>query len=580
MACCPFHQEKTPSFSVNPAKGFYKCFGCDKGGTVFDFLMEMENISFPEAIKRVAEFSGYLLPVPISDASHKRSQKRREEKKLLAEQVIELNQVAMEFWERELNGSSSKAKAARDYLEQRGIPEDISRQFRIGFSPDSWNALLPVLRDFGADEKLIAQSGLVSVNQEKDRTYDRFRGRIMFPVLDINGRPVAFGARSVSPGDEPKYLNSPETPAYVKGNHLYGLFQTKDAIKRSRFVILVEGYMDLIALFRHGITNVAASLGTAFTDAQARLLTRFTERVVINYDGDDAGIKAARRAVEHLLPLDFDIKVLVLPDGKDPDDFVREFGPKRYSQLRGMALPFLHFCFDAASANRDLKDPKQKAEAVEEILPLITRIRNTVRRRETFVRAMDHFGIDDDGVRLELWAAVRDGNGRLEPVTKDAFMRSSGLSETIAERDLLRCLAADAMVRQAVIPRLEPSDYEHLADSRIFEAFIAQHHSGRDLTRDEILGIGEWDEAEAGRIADIFDAIPENVDTEALLRRAEECLRGLRDMAINDRVLELTRQIAIAEQMGDMAAVAALIGEKTELERMRRSLCHRSASFL
>ena len=282
MACCPFHQEKTPSFSVNPSKGFYKCFGCGKGGTAFNFLMEMEGLNFPEAVKRVAEISGVMLPEPVDDASYERSKKVREEKKQVADQVIELNQVALEYWENELQGKSKKAKEARAYLEQRGISEEIQKQFRMGFSPDGWDGLLGVLRDFGADEKLIAISGLVSVNEEKERVFDRFRGRIMFPVLDVNGRPVAFGARAMG-DDQPKYLNSPETPAYTKGEHLYGLFQGKEEIRKRKFGILVEGYLDLIALAQFGITNVAASLGTAFTPEQSKLLSRcllYTSRCV------------------------------------------------------------------------------------------------------------------------------------------------------------------------------------------------------------------------------------------------------------------------------------------------------------
>lgn len=352
MACCPFHQEKTPSFSVNPGKGFYKCFGCGKGGTAYNFLMEMEGLNFPEAVKRVAEISGVMLPEPVDDVSYERGKKQREEKKQIAEQVIELNQVALEYWEKELQGKSKKAKQAREYLETRGISDEIQKQFRVGYSHDSWDGLLGVLRDFGADDKLIIQSGLVSVNEEKERTFDRFRGRIMFPVLDVNGRPVAFGARSLDPDDQPKYLNSPETPAYTKGEHLYGLFQARDEIRKKKFAILVEGYLDLIALAQFGITNVAASLGTAFTPEQSKLLSRFAEKVVINYDGDSAGIKAARRAIEHLLPQEFDIKVLVLPDGKDPDDFIRENGTDAYNEARGKATAFLRFALEAAGHSR------------------------------------------------------------------------------------------------------------------------------------------------------------------------------------------------------------------------------------
>src|SRR5687767_10055471 len=368
MGCCPFHDEKTPSFSVSPTKGFYKCFGCGKGGNAYTFLMEMEGLNFPEAIRRVAEISGVPLPEPVDDKQFQKSKKKREEKKQLSDQVIELNQIALEFWETELQSKSAKAKAAREYLESRGVSEEIQKQFRIGFSPDSWNALLDHLKEKVSDERLIEQSGLVSVNEEKERVFDRFRGRIMFPVLDVNGAPIAFGARAMG-DDQPKYLNSPETPAYVKGRHLYGLFQSKDAIRHKKFAILVEGYLDLIALVQHGVPNVVASLGTALTPEQSKLLGRFCKKVVINYDGDLAGIGAARRAVEVMLPIDFEIKVLVLPDGKDPDDFIRENGTEAYNRARGSALPYLDFVLDSAIRERNLANAKQKAEAIEDVLP-------------------------------------------------------------------------------------------------------------------------------------------------------------------------------------------------------------------
>jgi DNA primase len=340
MACCPFHQEKTPSFSVNPSKGFYKCFGCGKGGTAFNFLMEMEGLNFPEAVKRVAEISGVMLPEPVDDEQYVQTKKKKEEKKKLADEVIDQNRFAMEFWQSELQ--EKRAKAAREYLEKRGISIETQKAFRVGYSPDTWDSLLNFLKEKGADEKLIEQSGLVIRHEERDSLYDRFRGRIMFPVLDVDGDPVAFGARAMG-DDQPKYLNSPETPAYVKGQHLYGLFHSKNEIRQKKFAILVEGYLDLISLFENGITNTAASLGTAFTPEQSKLLSRFTKRIVINYDGDDAGIKAARRAIEHLLPQDFEIKVLVLPNGQDPDDFVRQNGADAYNEARGKAESCIDF---------------------------------------------------------------------------------------------------------------------------------------------------------------------------------------------------------------------------------------------
>ena len=579
MACCPFHQEKTPSFSVNPSKGFYKCFGCGKGGTAFNFLMEMEGLNFPEAVKRVAEICGVMLPEPIDDESYERGKKKREEKKQLADQVIELNQVALEFWEKELQGKSKKAKETRAYLEQRGISEDVQKQFRIGFSPDSWDGLLSVLRDFGADDKLIEQSGLVSVNEEKDRVYDRFRGRIMFPVLDVNGRPVAFGARALSPDDQPKYLNSPETPAYTKGEHLYGLFQSKDEIRKKKFAILVEGYLDLIALYQFGVTNVAASLGTAFTPEQSKLLSRFTKSVVINYDGDQAGIKAARRAIEHLLPQEFDIKVLVLPDGKDPDDFIRENGKKVYNEFRGNAEPYLAFSLRAATTGRNIANAKQKAEAIEDFLPVITAIRNHIQQRESFDQAMEYFHIDDAGLKRELWNSVtKDNRGDTRSITH-RVSRAARSKITVAERKLLELLVFDKELRDTIFPIFEPSDFEDLATAELFQAFIAIHAEGHEIEPETLMNHVGDDEMSldlaqqllsAGRKRDAGDAI------DVVLHDAEKCVFALREMAIANRITELSREAVLAQQTNDARRVNELALEQLGLEKIRRELQRRT----
>ncbi|MFN0139097.1 MAG: DNA primase [Pyrinomonadaceae bacterium] len=578
MACCPFHQEKTPSFSVNPVKGFYKCFGCGKGGTAFNFLMEMEGLNFPEAVRRVAEISGVMLPEPIDDASYERGKKQREEKKQIADQVIELNQVALEFWENELQGKSAKAKAAREYLSARGISDEIQKQFRIGYSPDSWDALLGTLRDFGADEKLISQSGLVSVNEEKERVFDRFRARIMFPVLDINGRPVAFGARSIDPKDEPKYLNSPETPAYVKGEHLYGLFQSRDEIRKKKFAILVEGYLDLIALAQFGVANVAASLGTAFTDAQARLLHRTTDRVVINYDGDDAGIKAARRAIEHLLPQDFDIKVLVLPGGKDPDDFIREHGKTEYDKARGNAASYLRFALEASVKGRNISNARQKAEAIEDFLPVIGAIRNNIQRRESFDQAMTFFHIEDAGLKRELWdslAKMRSGDHIGIQAVTQRVSRAARAKITVAERRLLELLVFDSELRNTIIPSLEPSDYENLATAELFEAFIAIHAEKRNIEPETLMNHLGDDEAMldlAHRLLTGKRQRGESDPIDNVLNEAENCVFSLRSMAIANRITEISRAAAAAEQSGDRDRASELTFEQLELEKIRRSL--------
>lgn len=582
MACCPFHQEKTPSFSVNPAKGFYKCFGCGKGGTAFNFLMEMEGLNFPEAVKRVAEMSGYMLPELEDDESFARSKKAREEKKHLADQIIELNQVALDFWVKELAGKGKDAKAARAYIAERGLSDTTIENFRLGFLPDKWDSLLGLLRDFGADDKLIAQSGLVSVNEEKERLFDRFRGRVMFPVLNVSGKPVAFGARAIKPDDNPKYLNSPETAAYTKGDNLYGLFQAKDAIRRKGFVILVEGYLDLIALVENGVDNVVASLGTAFTDAQAKLLSRFTRRIVINYDGDSAGTKAARRAIELLLPHDFDIKVLVLPDGKDPDDFIRQNGEAAYSALRGRATPFLQFALAAATEGRKLSNAKQKAEAVEDFLPVIATIRNHVQQRESFDQAMDFFGIDDAALRRELWQSSTGKTAPHLPRTdpKRSISRSARAKVTVAEKNLLKILVHDRELASTILPQLEVSDYENLATAELYEAFIAISEKGDVVSPESIVEHLDGDEATLEMAREILTARKFREDDEAIdeaLAEAENCVFALRNMAIRNRVDEISREAAIAERENDTATLTRLVEEQLNLEKIRRTLESKNA---
>jgi DNA primase len=577
MGCCPFHQEKTPSFSVNPNKGFYKCFGCGKGGTAFNFVMEMEGLNFPEAVRRVAEISGVPLPEPVDDGQYQKSKERREKKKQLSEQVIELNRIATEFWESELQAKNKKAQAAREYLESRGITKDTQNEFRIGFAPDSWDSLLNLLREKGADEKLIEQSGLVSVNEEKERVFDRFRGRIIFPVLDVNGSPVAFGARAM--GDEqPKYLNSPETPAYVKGQHLYGLFHSRESIRLKKFAILVEGYLDLIALFQHGITNVAASLGTAFTAEQSKLLSRFTKKVVINYDGDSAGIKAARRAIEELLPNDFEIKILVLPDGQDPDDFVRANGTEGYNEARGRAVPFLNFTLDSAAKGRSLTNAKHKAEAIEEVMPVLTVIKNPIQKRESFDQAMEFFRVEDQALKRDLWHTVKNaGQSDTGQIRKQA-RRAAQVKITVAEHHLLELLAHDAELRGQILPVLEESDYEALATAPVFRAMYSIDANGFEMTLENLLERLPDDEIAADFVPLLMMGEPKREPGEVIdevLHEAENCVLSLRSMAIQNRIHEVSQELLAAERTGSTEAVNQLVAEQLELSKMKQSLLSR-----
>ena len=583
MGCCPFHQEKTPSFSVNPAKGFYKCFGCGKGGNAFTFLMEMEGLNFPEAIQRVAEASGVPLPEPIDDRQYEQNKKRKEEKKQLSDQVIELNKIALEFWESELLGEGGKGKksksekdrkAAKDYLEQRGITDEIIKQFRIGYSPDSWDSLLNHLKEKGADEKLIEQSGLVSVNEEKDRVFDRFRGRIMFPVLDVNGNPVAFGARAMG-DDQPKYLNSPETPAYVKGQHLYGLFQSKDAIRQKKFAILVEGYLDLIALYQFGITNVAASLGTAFTPEQSKVLRRFTKSIVVNYDDDTPGRNAAQKAIKELLNSRFEIKVLVLPGGQDPDDYIRANGADAYSELRGRAKPFNEYIFQNSVRYRDLSMPIQRMQVVEELLPYVVAVPVDNERRIFFDEVMRECRVTDQLVQKELWSKVRDGLPAESEKFRKFLKSRLGPKITVAEQHLLELLTHDRELLEAVLPVLEESDYETLATAPIFRALFTIRDKKADLNLDSLLHHADDEELAADFIPLLMMGESKRAEGEVIdnvLHEAENCVLSLRSMAIQTRLHDVSQELLAAEQAGDQPRVDHLVVEHLELSKMRRSL--------
>ncbi|NNE65687.1 MAG: DNA primase [Pyrinomonadaceae bacterium] len=587
MACCPFHDEKTPSFSVNANKGFYKCFGCGKGGNVFTFLMEIEGVSFPDAVRTVAEKSSVPLPEPVDDKAYARSKKKKEEGDREKKRVIELNKIALNFWEENLYADNHQSKAAVEYLEGREIDSETIKEFRIGFAPDSWDTILNLLKKEGFDEKLIRDSGLVTVNEDKDSVYDRFRGRIIFPVLDINGDPVAFGARTLGSG-EPKYLNSPETPAYIKGEHLYGLFHNSTEIRRLKYSILVEGYLDLIALYQFGVKNCVASLGTALTDKQAKLLGRFARKVAVNYDGDSAGIKAAKRAIETFLSQDFEIKVLVLPDGNDPDDYIRSEGFEAYKdQHKNHALPYLQFVLETIVRERNISVPKEKAAAIEDVIPVLTAVRNTVERRETLKQVLRYMQIDDRVLEDHVWNEINKRIDRFvrspderapDEKIKRLVLRQSALKVTVAEQRLLELLIHDSELRKIIFPEMEKTDWEPLGTAPIFEALIELEENGIENIGQSLLEMTDDDETAHELVPTLLMSDAHRDEDEAIdevLFEAENCAARLRSMAIERRILDISRELAFAEQANDQDSLDRLVAEQIELAKLKREIENR-----
>src|SRR5438876_3113220 len=564
VARCPFHKETKPSFSVNPAKEIFYCFGCQKGGSVFNFVMEIERVTFPEAIKIVAEKSGVPLPKLIDDSRFEARQRE-------SDQVIELNQWALQWWETQLENKTAPAKAAREYLKDRGITEETIKTFRLGFAPDAWDALSTHLRQKGASQEQLERSGLV-VKKEEGGSYDRFRGRLIFPVFDAQGKPIAFGGRTLDPEGEPKYLNSPETTTYTKGRHLFGLNLTRDEIRKQGFAILVEGYLDLIVPYQFGVRNLVASLGTALTPEQVKLIGRFARKVVVNYDGDRAGVQAAKRAIETILAEDLEVKVLVLPDNADPDDFIRKYGVTEYQQRRGEAQPHIQFVIDQAVLDLSLHNPADKAAAVEETLPFVRAVRSRIQRREYFDMVMDSLRVQPEE-RHELWQRIR-GGASIDAAAVQEVIRPAARA-TVAEERLLGLLLAHEELRKIFLPRLEASDTDDLATAPIFRALIKLSEAGSEINFDSLS-----EETAGGSAAtDVLPRLIMNESAESFdesLATAESCLSTLHLMKLDRRIDELRSEAAEAERSGDTEGRDRLALELLELSKQRGSFLLRA----
>ncbi len=564
MACCPFHKEKTPSFSVSPTKEIFYCFGCHKGGSVFNFVMEIERVAFPEAIKIVADKIGMPLPKLVDDS---RFEARRQE----SDEVVQLNSWALDWWQQQLE-SSAEGRIARDYLIQREITDETQKTFRLGYAIDSWDALSSHLRQKGATQQQIERSGLVAKKEDNDRSWDRFRGRLMFPVFDHQGRPIAFGGRTLK-NDDAKYINSPETAAYVKGRHLFGLNLTRDEIRRQGFAILVEGFLDLIVPYQFGVRNIAASLGTALTQDQVKLLSRFARKVVVNYDGDRAGVQAAKKSIEILLAEDLEVKVLVLPDNADPDEYIRKFGVTEYQRRRAQAQPHIQFVIENALRGRNLHRPAEKAEAVEEVLPYIRAVSSSVQKREYFDMAMDALRITDPALRREFWISLR-----LRSPHVDAKQRLEGRHQatpTIAEQRMLELLFADERKRDEILAILRPEDYEDLMTAPIFRAVIDLTRNGERVDFDSLCQKTEPENISPSLIATVMMGDSGKWDTRELHATNQsltpaECVFSFRVMKVQDQIEQLKSELAEAERAEDAERVAALSNEFMLLSQKRQ----------
>ena len=531
---CPFHKEKTPSFSVHAARQFFNCFGCHEHGDVFTFIQKIENVGFSEAVRTVAQKCG--IPLPKREfASPEEAAEHRQRGKLL-----DLHETATTWFEEQLR--SPEGARAREYLSGRGLSSDGITKFRIGYAPDSFRALGERLQPL-ADPETLRASGLFSWKDQEDGSpgplYSRFRKRIMFPIANEAGRVIAFTARTLETGEKagPKYLNSPETPLYSKSHVLFNLDKARQAIRHDGGVVLVEGQMDCISVFLAGIPNVIATSGTAFTEMQVRLLRRYATRVIVNFDPDTAGANAAEKSIALLTQEGFDVQVLTLPAGLDPDRFVRDRGPRAYVDALRAAPSFQDYLIDRARQLFPGRDPKSKTEALNFLLPHIRRIPSRIARDAFAIDAAQALGIDSALVRAELKEAAakrRDSiSSHAQPLTH-------------AERILLQAFSAPRSSEAYIVA--EGAAHQHEPDFASMRSDVremVEQLRARPDGADPLAAI--TDPAHRQLLAELFLSIH---DTEPEPDEVDAAVLAIRRQGIEHEQRQLRADLERAERAG------------------------------
>jgi DNA primase len=546
---CPFHSEKTPSFSVSATKQFYYCFGCGAGGDVFKFVMEMEKTTFPESVRAVAEKCGIAIPRAKERTPEERQQNQQRTS------LVELHREAAAFFVQQLN-ATPEGRAAKGYLLDRGLDSEAMARFGIGFAPSGGEALLRAFKQ-KYPEKALEASGLFSRDQN-GRLFDRFRRRVMFPIANDSGKIVAFGGRALG-DDLPKYLNSPETPIYTKSNILYHLDRAKEALRQRDFAVLVEGYMDAIAVARAGISNVVASCGTSLTEPQVKLLSRFTRRIIVNYDPDTAGQAATERSLAILLEQGAEVNVLALPGGKDPDSFIRSEGAAAYTKLLSEAPPYVDYLISRAR-KMDMSTGEGKLRAVNFLMPYVQRIPDRILRSEWATRIAQQLRIEEPVLRESMRKAASERRGEVK-----ARPELVGRVGKPAERRLVQMLIEAEEFRAQLAQEILAQDlHRGLESERILAALVDVCATGvRPDAAELALALDDRDRRLLFEIAFESGAPPTWAE-------AESCLAVLRRRRAEEELSAVQKQIesfAAAAGAGAGGELRRLLERKQELRR-------------
>ncbi|MFN3479571.1 MAG: DNA primase [Thermodesulfovibrionales bacterium] len=534
---CPFHSEKTPSFIVSPDKQIYHCFGCGEGGNIFSFIMRHDNITFPEAVKILARRAGVNIRV----------MKEKTSEEGLRYKLIELNRESLKVFQENLK----KSKEATVYLEKRGIDTETIKTFSIGYSVKSWSYLYNHLKAKGFPDSLMLQAGLV-VQGEKG-LHDIFRGRIIFPIKNIQGEVIAFGGR-VMDDSMPKYLNSPDTVIFKKGENLYGLDIAREEIRKKGFVIITEGYLDVITSHQKGFSNTVAPLGTALTEAHLLRLKRFAKRAIVVFDGDEAGKAAARRSIPVFFGQGFQMRVLLLPEGEDPDSFLRKNDPDVFKDALSIAKTPLSFLFDSSVLDR--------TETTREAIEMISKVRDLLLREELLRELSELSGFREMSLRAELKRISAE-----KPDRKAQDMRGKGLNNTISNRRY----DEEVLLLSSVIAFPE----------RINEILeeVPLNNFRNIIVRGILKRLGEGESIEKAMITMKDDektlisrlTLEPGFDIHNVDKNIKDCIKTIKGRIIKNSLREIQERIREAERTGQENKLRALLMEK---QRILRDAAH------
>jgi len=551
---CPFHSEKTPSFTVSPEKRIYHCFGCGAGGNVFKFVIETQNISFIDAVRQFADSAGISIPQPNADNLNNPLYKEREALK-------KANELAANYYH-SLFHDSEAGLAARNYLKGRYFTGEILDKYSIGWASPGWRGLINYFHKIGTlSRKTVLQSGLVIEKEDGSNVYDRFRGRVIFPIKDLHGSVIGFGGRAIADGDNPKYLNSPETTLYQKSQTLFGLDMAKQAIRKENQAILVEGYFDQMRATQFGIFNTVATCGTALTSKQAGILRNYASSVVLVFDSDNAGRSAAEKGFEVLHEKGLQVKIVFLPEGKDPDSYIHENGVDNFMEKIKTAKPYLESYIDTVVAGKDGNSPSTRVEMANKVLPIVGKVHNLVERNGLLEYFSFKAKIDDASFLTELKKSFLRNQPRIDiPETET----NSTLN---LERHLVHLILSGKETAKRVFKAVNLEDFSNPALKSIATTCLQMIDKNEDVEIDKL--IDQTDDPEIRSRLTQFGLEPLEFDSPE--KTVSDCVTKFNNVHIKSKIKIVKQQRNEAEKAGQVERSREL---QNKLREMQLALTH------